>query len=498
MKILSADQIRKWDEYTIANEPIASINLMERAALACTNWIVDKFDTTNAIKIFCGKGNNGGDGLAIARQLIERKYNVDIYILEFGTIGTIDFQTNLTRLHLLTAAIHFIQHVDFFPKMLKEDVVVDALFGSGINRSLEGLTFDLVKHINASQSTIVSIDLPSGLFTELPSKGKIIKATHTLTFQCLKLCFLYPENEQYFGTATVLNIGLHNDYLQNIESKYCIAEHEEICKLYKPRKKFTHKGTYGHTLMIAGEKGKMGAAILASKACLRTGSGLVTSMVPDDQFSIIQTAVPEAMSVSHEMIETIDLSVYNTIGIGPGLGSGSNGARLIQEVLWNYNKPIVIDADGLNLLAANQDFYKEIPPGSILTPHPKEFERLFGKTANHPATIKMASKQAKKYFIYIIVKGHNSFVACPDGDIHFNSTGNPGMATAGSGDVLTGILTGLLAQGYSSKEACLLGLYIHGLAGDLAAKSLTEESLISSDIIQFLGMAYKSLFLIIH
>ena len=493
MKILSADQIKKWDEYTIANEPIASIDLMERAALQCTAWITERYDSTKAIKVFCGKGNNGGDGLAIARHLIESHYKVDVYILEFGNMGTADFQANLKKLHSCTVAIHFIQHTDFFPLIDKSEIVIDALFGSGVNRILEGLSVELVKHLNASQATIISIDLPSGLLSDATSKGKIIIATYTLTFQCLKLCFFFPENEKYFGEVILLDIGLLPDYLQNIDTKYSIVELNQIEQIYRPRKKFTHKGTYGHALMIAGEKGKMGAAILASKSCLRSGAGLVTAMVPDDQFGIIQTAVPEVMSVSHEMIETIDLSVYNTIGIGPGLGTGSNGARLIQEVLWHYNKPIVIDADGLNLLAANQDFYKEIPPGSILTPHPKEFERLFGKLTNHLATIKTAIKQAKKYFIYIIVKGHNSFVACPDGEVYFNPTGNPGMATGGSGDVLTGILTGLLAQGYSSKEASLLGLYLHGLAGDIAAKSNSEESLIASDIISTMGLAYKKI-----
>ncbi len=493
MKVLSADQIKKWDEYTIANEPIASIDLMERAALQCTAWLTKHYDSTIAIKIFCGKGNNGADGLAIARLLIESNYKVDVFILEFGNMGTVDFQANLKKLHAFTIAIHFIQHVDFFPQIDKGNIVIDALFGSGINRGLEGLTADLVKHINTSQATIVSIDLPSGLFAELPAKGKIIKATHTLTFQCLKLCFLYPENEQYFGNVTLLNIGLLPAYLQNIDTKYSIVELNQIQQIYKPRKKFTHKGTFGHALIIAGKKGKMGAAILASKACLRAGAGLVTAMIPDDQFDFIQTTVPEVMSTGHEMIETIDLSVFNTIGIGPGLGTESNGARLIQEVLWHYNKPIVIDADGLNLLAANQNFYKEIPPGSILTPHPKEFERLFGKITNHATTIKTAIKQAKKYFVYVIVKGHNSFVACPDGEVYFNSTGNPGMATGGSGDVLTGILTGLLAQGYSSKEACFFGLYLHGLAGDIAAKLNSEEALIASDIISFLGLAYKKI-----
>lgn len=493
MKILSAEQIRKWDEFTILNEPVSSIDLMERAAARCTGWIEEKGFEDKSFKIFCGKGNNGGDGLAIARQLAEKNFLCDVYIIESGSLGTDDFQANLNRLHSCPAQIHFLQHPDFFPVINENDFVIDALFGSGLNRPPEGLSADLVQHINASGATDISIDLPSGMFSDQATNTEtVIKADYTLTFQIQKLCFLFPENEPFFGDVHILDIGLHPGYLKTVTSVYNLVDLDIIKNIYKPRKKFSHKGTYGHALIIAGEKGKMGAAILCATACLRTGAGLVTGMVPEEQFGIIQTALPEAMAMAHIENE-LDWSKYTTIGIGPGMGTEKEGAMLLQNVLSHYNKPIVIDADALNILSVNQELLTDLPPGSILSPHPKEFERLFGKTANHLEKIQMARSHAQKFFIYIIVKGHNSVLACPDGEVYFNSTGNAGMATGGSGDVLTGILTGLLAQGYSSKETCLMGMFLHGLAADIAIRSTSQEALIAGDIIENLGKAFLSL-----
>lgn len=494
MKILSAEQIRTWDEFTILNEPITPIDLMERAATQCTRWLEENKYTNKKIDIFCGKGNNGGDGLAIARQLAEKNILADIYILEFGSLGSDDFQTNLSRLHSCPVNIHFIQHSDFFPVIDKTGVAIDALYGSGLNRPLEGLSAELVKHINASQATIVSIDIPSGMFADKPAINEtIVKATYTLTFQLLKFCFLFPENESFFGDVHVLNIGLHPGFLDTVTSICELTDRELIKQIYKPRKQFSHKGTYGHALIIAGEKGKMGAAVLCTKGCLRAGAGLVSGVVPEHQFQIIQTAVPEAMAIAQELTETLDWSKYSAIGIGPGIGTGVDGAGIVQEVLAHFNKPVVIDADGLNILSANHELLMELPPGSILSPHPKEFERLFGKTENHLERLHTARYQAQKLFVYIIVKGHYSFVACPDGEVYFNSTGNAGMATGGSGDVLTGILTGLLAQGYAAKEACILGMFVHGRSADIAVKSISQEALTAGDIIRFLGKAFLSI-----
>lgn len=492
MKILSADQIRKWDEFTILNEPVSSTDLMERAARRCSDWIAERF-AGRKIKIFCGKGNNGGDGLAIARQLAEKDIFADVYILEFGSLGTDDFQTNLSRLHSCPVNIHFIQHAGSFPVIDKTDVVIDALYGSGLNRPLEGLSAQLVHHINDSLAAAIAIDLPTGMYADKPATDNIIlKATDTLTFQQLKLCFLFPENENFFGDLHVLDVGLHPGFLTETSSTYELTDKAAIRKIYKPRKQFSHKGTYGHALIIAGEKGKMGAAVLCTRACLRTGAGLVTAMVPQQQFAIVQSAAPEAMALGQELLEAPDWSKYTTIGLGPGIGTGVDGTGLLEEVLTHFNKPVVVDADGLNILSNNKELLLDLPPGSILTPHPKEFERLFGKVENHLERIQTAKQHAQKLFVYIIVKGHFSFVACPDGELYFNSTGNAGMATGGSGDVLTGVLTSLLAQGYLSKETCLLGMYLHGLAGDIAASYISQEALVAGDIIDHLGKAFLS------
>lgn len=490
MKILSAEQIRKWDEFTIANEPVSSLDLMERAAVKCAAWIEENYKN-KVFKIFCGKGNNGGDGLAIARQLAAKNIVCSVYVLDSQSSGSADFQANLNRLHAFPVHVQFIQNTDFLPKIVDSDVVIDALFGSGLNRAPEGLPAFLVQHINASHATVISVDLPSGMFCDKATDTDlVIKASYTLTFQILKLCFLFPENEQFFGDIQILDIGLLPAYLATADSIYTLSDLQLIKQIYRPRKNFAHKGTYGHALIIAGEKGKMGAAVMCTKACLRAGAGLASSMIPEDQFAIIQTAVPEAMAIAQAEIETVDWSKYTAIGIGPGVGTQNEGTMLLQAVLSHFNKPVVIDADGLNILSTNQELLNNLPPGSILSPHPKEFERLFGKTANHPEKIQIARQHAQKLFIYIIIKGHNSVLACPDGEVYFNSTGNPGMATGGSGDVLTGILTGLLAQGYSSKETCLMGMFIHGLAADIAVQNISEEALIAGDIIEYLGKAF--------
>ncbi len=490
MKILSAEQIHKWDEYTILNEPVSSLDLMERAAAKCTAWIEERFEK-KVFKIFCGKGNNGGDGLAIARRLAAKNIVCNVYILESEASGSADFQANLNRLHAFPVKIQLIQNTGFLPEIVNSDVVIDALFGSGLNRTLEGLTASLVQHINASGATVIAVDLPSGMFCDKATNTDlVIKADYTLTFQLLKLCFLFPENAPFFGDVQVLDIGLLPAYLATVDSIYQLSDLKLIKQIYKPRKNFAHKGTYGHALIIAGEKGKMGAAVMCTKACLRTGAGLVSSMIPEEQFSIIQTALPEAMAMAHSEIEASDWSKYTTIGIGPGIGTQKEGAMLLQAVLAHFDKPVVIDADGLNILSVNQELLNELPPGSILSPHPKEFERLFGKTANQPEKIHIARQHAQRLFIYIIIKGHNSALVCPDGEVYFNSTGNPGMATGGSGDVLTGILAGLLAQGYSSKETCLMGMFIHGLAADIAVQHISQEALIAGDIIEYLGKAF--------
>jgi hydroxyethylthiazole kinase-like uncharacterized protein yjeF len=498
MKILSAKEIRAWDQYTITREPVVSINLMERAAGECMSWILKHYPDAPSFSVFCGKGNNGGDGLAIARMLMARNYPVTIHILEFGHKGTDDFQTNLARLHQLSSPdIHFIQSTDHFHSFPPGQVIIDALFGSGLNRALEDVTASLVEHINHSGHDIISIDIPSGLFVDHSSKGNmVVRAKHTLSFQCYKLAFLVAENAPFIGDVHILDIGLHPGFYEEAGSNYELTDETAIHSIYKPRNRFAHKGSFGHSLLVAGSYGKMGAALLSATACLRSGTGLLTCHIPKCGYDSMQTAVPEAMVLTDfnsSFLTKIDddLTKYDAIGIGPGIGTASETKMLLREIFDTYRSPMIIDADALNILSTQKDLLKLVPGGSILTPHPKEFARMFGETASEFERIELALKKAKALHSVIVLKGHHTFIATPDGKGFFNSTGNAGMATGGSGDVLTGILTGLIAQGYSSVEAAILGIYLHGMAGDIGAEQVSMEAMIAGDIVKYLGEAFK-------
>jgi hydroxyethylthiazole kinase-like uncharacterized protein yjeF len=491
MKILSAQQIHSWDAYTIANEPIASVDLMERAANACTEYIAQLEIYNRHFKIFCGKGNNGGDGLAIARQLLNQNYNVSVYIIEFGAVGTEDFQTNLQRLHELTVNIHFIQSEEFFPGISKEDIIVDALYGSGLNRPLKDLSAALVDHINQSKAFVISIDVPSGMFIDKSSIGNpIIKADVTLTFQCYKLCFLVAENAEQVGNLEVLNIGLDPAFLITIETKYQLISKDYIHQIYKPRKPFSHKGTYGHALIIAGNKGKVGAALMATHACLRAGAGLTTLNIPEEFLSAVHIQLPEAMCNLRQ--DELNFEKIDVIGIGPGLGTENDAEQLVEKTLHQFKQSLVIDADALNILSKHADWMQQLPAETILTPHPKEFERLFGKAENDFERMNYALQQSAKHNCVIVLKGRYTFIT-KNGEGWFNTTGNAGLAKGGSGDILTGIITALLAQKYQSLQAALLGVYLHGLAADLALQTQSQESMLASDVVNYLGAAFNSL-----
>ena len=500
MKIFNAEQIHAWDEYTIREEPISSIALMERAAEACTRWISSQFESSKKFSVYCGKGNNGGDGLAIARLLTEKGYTVSVYILEFGFKGTPDFQTNLAKLHSYPGIqIHFIQSEENIHPIQSNHVVLDALFGSGLNRPLSDLTASLVAVINNSGEKVISIDIPSGLFTNKSSIGNsIVKANYTLTFQSVKLAFLMPENNHLIGKLEVLDIGLHPGYLSENSSEFEFVDSSIVKSIYKPRNSFSHKGNFGHALIIAGSYGKIGAAILSAKACIKAGAGLLTIRTPKSGFISLHSAIPEAMlSIDESDTEITDLPAtvhnYNAVGIGPGIGQSLATKKALLQLLQLSPQKLVLDADALNIIAADTSFMPLIPKGAVITPHVKEFERLFGHTRDNFEQIELALKKATEFEIYIVLKGHHSFIACPDGKGYFNSTGNAGMATAGSGDVLTGIITALLSQGYKSQDACILGVYLHGLSGDISSELSSMEALIASDIIDNLGLAFKKI-----
>jgi NAD(P)H-hydrate epimerase len=354
-----------------------------------------------------------------------------------------------------------------------------------------------VEHLNASGNEIIAIDIPTGLFVSRSSLGNtIVRAAHTLSFQVYKQAFLVPENEACVGEVHILDIGLHPDYLNQLNTDAELLDAAIIGAIYKPRKSFAHKGNFGHALLVAGGYGKMGAALLAARGCLRAGSGLLTCHIPGCGYNIFQTGLPEAMLTMDpdEKMHTAippGLEKYSVAGVGPGLGQDERTVRFLGNLFRAYRKPMVVDADALNILAANPEWLTQLPPYSILTPHPKEFERLFGPSPDDYARLGKVREQARKLGCIIVLKGHYSFIAMPGGKSYFNSTGNPGMAKGGSGDVLTGILTALLGQSYSPGEAALLGVYLHGLAGDLAAEAHSQESMLPSDLTDCLGKAFQ-------
>lgn len=502
MKIFTTAQIHELDKYTIEHEPIASFDLMERAARALTQVVVQEWTVATPIVIFAGPGNNGGDALAMARMLSEQNYQVSVYLFNISGHLSADCAANKQRLLDTKLAKNFVEvSTEFDPPVLDSNtLVIDGLFGSGLNKPLAGGFASLVKYINASPSKVVSIDVPSGLMTEDNAynvRANIIRANMTLTLQNPKLSFLFPENQQFVGQLRVLDIKLSKEGIEKIEASFTMIEESDVRERLLTRSPFAHKGQMGTALMIAGCYGMAGAAVLATKACLRAGVGKVVVNSPRRNIPILQTAIPEAVvrSGSEETIfaETIDTDDYQAMGIGPGLGQSEQTAIALIAQLRRTQCPIVADADAINILANHRAWLQQLPKEIILTPHPKELDRLEGHSADTYERITKACNLAERLKGYVILKGHYTAICCPDGHVMFNTTGNAGMATAGSGDVLTGILTGLLARGYKPQDACIVGVYLHGLAGDLAAKEIGEESLIAGDIIQYIGKAFKRL-----
>ena len=502
MKIFTTAQVSDLDRYTIVNEPITSIDLMERASGKLADWIISHFDFSHRIAFFAGPGNNGGDALAVARMLALKNYRVDVFIPDAESRYSECFLINLDRLkdHLNVSTINWWNDEDPLPELISYSLLVDGLFGTGLTRPLTGFPAQLVKYLNLSDIPILSIDIPSGLMGEDNSANDpeaIIRATYTLTFEFPKLSFFFKENEQFTGRWEVLPIGLHPDGIKQSSTPWYFSDPQTMAGILKPREKFSHKGTFGHALLVAGSFGKIGAAVLAARGCLRSGVGLLTVHLPQTGTQIMQTALPEAMISADEtenLISQVKLSAaYKAVGIGPGIGQAPVTVNAFRMLLTNYHAPVVIDADGINILSANPDMIQLIPANSILTPHPVEFERLAGKADSQYERITLARRFAQTYNIILILKGAYTAIALPDGSCWFNSTGNPGMATAGSGDVLTGILTGLVAQGYLLTEAALLGVYLHGLSGDLALAGSSEESLLAGDIADHLGSAFSRL-----
>ena len=500
MKIFTSTQIHELDKYTIEHEPITSLNLMERAAKALTRAIEEEWSNRTPVVVFAGPGNNGGDALAVARMLGEDGYQVNVFLFNIHNKLSADCASNKKRLIESKRAKQFTEvSVNFDPPQLEAGMlVVDGLFGSGLNKPLAGGFASLVKYINQSAAKVVSIDLPSGLMAEDNTyniSANIIRADLTLTLQQKKLAMMLADNQIYLGRLKVLDIRLSPEFIQKTESKFSILEENDIRLLMKPRGDFAHKGTMGTALIIAGSYGMSGASILATKACLRAGTGKVITHTPKRNYEIMQISVPEAVLQmdSEETIfsEPVDTDYYSAMGIGPGLGTNESTAIALIAQLRRSTCPTVVDADALNILASHRAWMQQLPKDIIFTPHPRELDRLAGNTSsNCMERLDKAIELAERLQGYIILKGHYSALCHPNGKVEFCSTGNSGMATAGSGDVLTGIITSLLSRGYNQTDTCRIGMHLHGLAGDLAIKDIGKESLIASDLIQYLPKAF--------
>lgn len=503
LKILSASQLRSADAATLKSANISSFELMERAVQAIfSSFRKEKHELFNrkTLVFFCGMGNNGGDGLALARLFLNQGKTVRIFIIKHKTKGSPDFERNLEIVREICDSIIYLDQEKYSFLLNEEDVVIDSIFGIGLTRPIDGFIKLVIQELNQLKNPVISIDSPSGLFAEDNSSNDpqaIVQAVHTFTIGAAKLSFFLPSNHHFTGNWNLVPIGLDEDFISQTDRGYFILEEKDIQAHLQRRATFTHKGDYGHAIIVAGSYGKIGAALLSTKACLKMGAGLVTAIVPKCGYEILQLGAPEAMVMTSEGIDHIEMfelsAEYNAIAVGPGIGVLSKTAEMLFMLLQQSSNPIVIDADALNILSKNKKYLSEIPVNSILTPHPGEFKRLVGEWKNDYERLQLLKKFAIKHKVFVILKGKYSSLATPSGEIYFNSTGNPGMATGGSGDVLTGILCSLLAQGYEPFYACIIGMYIHGMAGDLAADAKTEHAMLAGDIIEAIPKAYMTL-----
>lgn len=496
--ILTAAQIRQVDAHTIATEPISSLKLMERAAANCTNRLMKVLDHDVQVMVLAGMGNNGGDGLAMARLLWGMGQRVQVFVPQYKSGGSPDFEANLSRAREAGMDVRPLEEGQELPPMAPEALVIDALFGTGLQRPITGWLKALITQLNSMPNRVLAIDLPSGLFADdntANDPDAIVKADRTFTLELPKLALLLPENSRYSGEWEVVPIGLDRNFIAALETKSMMLEAADTAALMPRRRRSAHKGDHGHAWLLAGGNGIMGAAILATRSCLRSGPGLVTVHVPAGQDTLVHAAAPEAMVSCDGNAEHLSsvpkFSKATAIGIGPGIGTEPVTARMLKLLIQDAPAPLVIDADAINILGENKTWLAFLPPGTVLTPHPKEFERLAGKVRSDQERLKKAKELAMRLNVILVLKGAYTAVCSPDGRIFFNNTGNPGMAKGGSGDALTGIITGLLAQGLDPLKAALLGVHAHGRAGDLAAAEMGMDGMLPSDLIEQLPMTWK-------
>ena len=497
MKIFTAEQIRNWDQFTISHEPVSSIQLMERASIAVANWISEHCKNHKRAAVFYGNGNNGGDGLAVSRMLYMKGFDVDIFVNDPKSKFSEDAAVNLKRLRDISGiTIRKFSQIEQY-SFDDKTIIIDALFGTGLSRPLKGDGQLLVEFLNTKENLTISIDTPSGLSADglLENNTVVLKADYTLSFQCWKRSFLHPETGRYTGKVVILDSDLSKEYSEKTKTEYSVIDDRLVESVFKPRQDFSHKGNYGKVTIAAGSYGKMGAAVLATKAVLKTGAGLTFTLAPQCGYEILQISCPEAMFIEsgEKYTHKFEIDESSVCGIGPGLGDDPETGKSLLKFLKNYSKSLVLDADALNIISRDSQNLKLIPKKSIITPHPKEFERLFGATKNSFERLELARKKSAELDIYIILKDHHTQIITPEGKVYYNITGNSGLAKGGSGDILTGIITSLLAQGYSGENTAIFGVWLHGKAADFAAEKYSQEAVLPTDVVNELGNVFKLL-----
>ena len=497
MKILRSDQMYQADRATLKKQCISSLELMERAGKRCYEWILEHYGNFRKIRIYCGTGNNGGDGLVIARLLNEAGFEVELYALQFSS-NSDDFQSNLALWESQDRKVHWITEEVQLPEPDSEALLIDAIFGIGLNRAPEGLIKSVIQHMNRSGATVLSVDFPSGLFSEqqVTDREAVVKADICLSFQNPKLAFFLPQNSEFIKRWALLDIGLDQQFIQDLDCDMEMIDAAYVKNIYKKRATFSHKGTYGHSLIIGGSFGKIGAVALASRAALRTGSGLVSVYIPKCGYEVLQSVNPEVMAEvdSENYLEYFNFKTRaNVLAVGPGLGTHMKTKKGFVDFLKEQRLPMVLDADALNIVAEHEEIAKWIPSGSVLTPHPGEFRRLVGDWETDLEKLGKQKAYAGEHNCVVVLKGAHTSIT-DGGQVFFNNTGNPALATAGSGDVLTGMITGLMAQGYSGLKAAILGVYLHGRVADIGVeKGESQESFLASDCFRYMGLAFNEL-----
>ena len=495
MRLYRSNHIKKIESDTMSIHGTSSLELMDRASNVFVDWIIPKINKTDKISVLCGKYNNGADGLVIGEKLLMRGYNVSIWVLDITSSQSAEFEFHYNR--ILPIFPDDIVKVQTFDEISLGDnpIIIDAIFGNGLNRPLSGEFLNIIRMINRLNCTVFAVDVPSGMNSDEAHGWESLQCDEVLCFEYPKLALFQYGKEAPFQSWNYGSIDLDDSqYRTEVPADHLITK-EMLSGWLKSRPPHSHKGLLGHALIVAGSPGMGGAAMLAGKACIRSGCGLVTLITGRDIFQAVHSSSPEIMCLEphDEKIESI-LNQHNSyLGIGPGLSTSNESKQLLNKLLQGFDRPVVLDADGLNLLSQNPEMWTHLPENSVLTPHPKEFDRLFGPCLNRAERIKLQKAKSVEMKVNIVLKGRYTCITDTRGNTYYNASGNPGMATAGSGDVLLGIITGLIAQGYQPHHAAIMGTYIHGITGDLTSISLGQNSMTAHDIIDFLPLGFQHL-----